>query len=223
MSHSLAQAWIRSLILGEEAQDIAVRFVDKLTADGLTGMLFAGPRRTVTGQCLVARWDGSSLTVIELTPKQQKCFAVPPGDLFTRPVPRLEFQEFQPLERFALLDVRFEHADALQSRDRMRGTFVVEIDHLSPWQPDFKPVLEIAFFHPQMSRPPHHWLVDRLLFKKQTTVPFDLTPMSPAGMPAPPILGTVLLYLRLLTRCSFGPVAGFQRASNVVAVPIEMI
>ena len=72
-----------------------------------------------------------------------------------------------------------------------------------------------------MSRPPQYWLLDRLLFKKRTTVPFVFPKISSAGLP-PPILGAVLVYLRLLTPCTFGPIPGMQRASNVVAIPVKV-
>jgi len=45
MSVHLAHAWIQSVILGREAQDLAIRFIDRITADRLTGMLIVGPRR----------------------------------------------------------------------------------------------------------------------------------------------------------------------------------
>jgi len=81
MSISLAQSWVRSAIRDPNAKVDVLNLLDGAQQKKVTATLVVGSELSTSGAAFLTRWDGTELSVSELTSPQQRTWDLPPNSL----------------------------------------------------------------------------------------------------------------------------------------------
>lgn len=219
MSLQLAIAWIERELRFAAARTGARRLLQQAAAAGAEASLIAAPELTTSGKCLLARWTGYELVVVELTEAQQRGLGLEASQLIQcedRPglPPDLPPQQQTSLDRVRL--IRATHS----CRQPMEGICSVKLDQ-GTGLPIEKCALRVKYFSPEMpSAITHYWHLNYPLMSSGD-LRFSLPPFAQNELT--PLVRTIVLFCQLVTAADWTRPAGCQPISNTLAVVTEFV
>lgn len=220
MSLKLAQTWVTASFRGLRSAVDALKLFEKADADGVDATLIAAPELMNNGKCCLAHWTGQELAVLELSPRQQRAFAIEPGTMVQELALEQQPRELPPIRRVNLTDVRIDDRVHQDPQKLLTGVYKFEMNAAAAG-PALRCALRVKYFHPRlMCRVTGY--SHSVLLPPRGELPFSFDPLASALNPDPP-RGPLVLFFQVVAAQSWTVQSTWRRISNVLARVIEIV